>query len=84
MFRFIRRIIWLLIILNALAVVLGRYFNPPITITQISAFAEYGRLQREYIPLSEMGTNVQKAVLASEDQSFFSIMVSTAGKFRRR
>ncbi|QOR74421.1 monofunctional biosynthetic peptidoglycan transglycosylase [Cruoricaptor ignavus] len=71
MFRFIRRIIWLLIILNALAVVLGRYFNPPITITQISAFAEYGRLQREYIPLSEMGTNVQKAVLASEDQSFF-------------
>lgn len=33
---------------------------------------KYGKLQRDYISYDEMGNNVKKAVIASEDQKFFS------------
>lgn len=56
---------------NILYIFWGKYFNPPITITQINAVMEFGKLDRDYIPLEEMGTAVQKAVIASEDQLFF-------------
>ena len=32
---------------------------------------EYGKLKRDYISYDEMGSNVKKAVIAAEDQSFF-------------
>jgi hypothetical protein len=38
---------------------------------QIGGLFEYGRLQRDYISYDEMGSNVKKAVIASEDQKFF-------------
>lgn len=60
-----------MIIANILFVVGGRFFNPPITITQIGGLIEYGKLERDYISYDEMGNNVKKAVLASEDQKFF-------------
>lgn len=72
MFKLIKRIIYIFIVLNILGIVAGRYVNPPITITQIGGLLKYGKLKRDYIAYDEMGSNVKKAVLASEDQKFFT------------
>lgn len=71
MWKFIKRLVFTLIILSILGVVAGRFINPPITLTQIGGIVEYGKLQRDYISYGEMGNNVKKAVIAAEDQKFF-------------
>ena len=71
MWNKIKKIIFIILILNVLFIIWGRFFNPPVTITQIGGLFEYGRLQRDYISYDEMGNNVKKAVIASEDQNFF-------------
>lgn len=71
MWKKIKQAIFIILILNVAFIVLGRFFNPPITITQIGGLFEYGKLQRDYISYDEMGDNVKKAVIASEDQKFF-------------
>ncbi|MCE3074824.1 monofunctional biosynthetic peptidoglycan transglycosylase [Chryseobacterium gwangjuense] len=71
MWKKIKQIIFIVLILNVLFIVWGRFFNPPITITQIGGILEYGKLQRDYVSYDEMGDKVKKAVIASEDQKFF-------------
>ena len=72
MWKFIKRIIYLLVLANILFIIWGKFFNPPITITQIGGLIAYHKLDRKYISFDEMGTNVKKAVIASEDQKFFT------------
>lgn len=71
MWKKIKRFIYILILANILFIVWGRFFNPPITITQIGGILEYGKLDRDYVSYDEMGDNVKLAVIASEDQNFF-------------
>ncbi|AIL46456.1 monofunctional biosynthetic peptidoglycan transglycosylase [Elizabethkingia anophelis] len=71
MWKFIKRVIFIVIVFNILAVIWGRFFNPPITFIQLGGLAEYGKLDRNYIPFDEMGDNVKLAVIASEDQNYF-------------
>lgn len=71
MWKFIKKLIFTLIVLSILGVVAGRFINPPITLTQIGGIVEYGKLQRDYISYDKMGNNVKKAVIAAEDQKFF-------------
>ncbi|HCD9234898.1 monofunctional biosynthetic peptidoglycan transglycosylase [Elizabethkingia anophelis] len=71
MWKFIKRVIFIIIVFNILAVIWGRFFNPPITFIQLGGLAEYGKLERNYIPFDEMGDNVKLAVIASEDQNYF-------------
>lgn len=72
MWRFIKRLFLILILANILFVVLGIFFNPPITLTQLGGLIKYGKLQRDYISYGDMGSNIKKAVIASEDQTFFN------------
>lgn len=72
MFKIIKRIIYTIIVINILAIVFGRFFNPIITWTQIGAIFQYQKLEREYISYDEMGDLVKKAVIASEDQNFYN------------
>ena len=72
MWKKIKQFIFIVLILNVFFIVWGRFFNPPITITQIGGLFEYGKLHRDYISYDEMGANVKKAVIASEDQKFFN------------
>jgi len=72
MWKKIKQLIFIVLILNVVFIVWGRFFNPPITITQIGGLFEYGKLHRDYISYDEMGANVKKAVIASEDQKFFN------------
>ena len=72
MWKKIKKVLFILILANILFIVWGKFFNPPITLTQIGGLFEYGKLERDYISYEEMGFNVKKAVIASEDQLFFS------------
>ena len=72
MWKTIKKTIYILILANILFIVWGKFFNPPITITQLGGLLEFGKLERDYIPYDEMGNNVKKAVIASEDQGFFN------------
>lgn len=72
MWKKIKKLIFILILANILFIVWGKFFNPPVTITQIGGLLQYGKLKRDYVSYEEMGTHVKKAVIASEDQAFFS------------
>ncbi len=72
MWKKIKKLFFILILANILFIVWGKFFNPPITFTQIGGLLEYGKLKRDYISYDEMGIHVKKAVIASEDQAFFS------------
>lgn len=71
MWKFIKRIVYLLIVINILGVLWGRFFNPPITITQLQGWFQYGKLNRDYVSFDEMGDQVKLAVIASEDQNYY-------------
>jgi monofunctional biosynthetic peptidoglycan transglycosylase len=71
MWKRIKQFIFIVLVLNVVFIIWGRFFNPPITLTQIGGLFEYGKLHRDYISYDEMGNNVKKAVIASEDQKFF-------------
>ena len=72
MWKFIKKLIFILVIANILFVIFGLFFNPPITWTQLGSAMKYKKLNRDYIAYDQMGTNIKKAVLASEDQAFFN------------
>lgn len=71
MWKFIKRIVLIGLLAHIIFIFSGKYFNPPFTITQLGGLMEYGKLERNYISYEEMGTQIKKAVLASEDQLFF-------------
>ena len=71
MFKKIKKFIFILILANILFIVWGKFLNPPITVTQIEGVITFGKLERDYIPYSEMGSYIKKAVIAAEDQKFF-------------
>lgn len=47
-----------------------KWFNPPITITQISSLVHGHIFKRDYIDFDQMGSPIKLAVLAGEDQLF--------------
>ncbi|WP_234108614.1 monofunctional biosynthetic peptidoglycan transglycosylase [Chryseobacterium sp. R2A-55] len=71
MWKKIKKLIYVLILANVLFIIWGKFFNPPITLTQIGGVLQYGKLNRDYISYAAMGEQVKKAVIASEDQKFF-------------
>lgn len=71
MWKFIKRVFYILVIINVLSIIWGRFFNPLITIIQIEGLVKYQKLDRDYISFDEMGNNIKRAVIASEDQNFY-------------
>lgn len=72
MFKTLKQIIYIILVINILSIAWGKFFNPIITWTQIEAFLQYQKLNREYISSNEMGNLIKKAVIASEDQNFYN------------
>src|SRR5688500_3204151 len=66
----IRRFLLWMFVLHLAYIVICRWINPPITITQLVNVIQGHGLKRDYINYSEMGTNIKLAVLAGEDQLF--------------
>lgn len=72
MWNKIKKLLYIIILANILFIFWGKFFNPPITLTQISGLFEFGKLKRDYISYDEMSDHVKRAVIASEDQNFFN------------
>ena len=68
--RKIKRFFIILIIAQFIYIVLLRWINPPITVTQLANLVEGYGLKRNYIDFDEMSPNIRLAVMASEDQLF--------------
>ena len=71
MWKFIKKLFYTIAIISIFSIIWGRFFNPIITIKQIEGLVKYKKLDRDYINFDEMGRNVKKAVIASEDQNFY-------------
>ena len=66
----IKNFLLVLIVLQFAYIILLKWVDPPITITQLgSVFQGYG-LNRDYVPMKMISRNARLAVMASEDQLF--------------
>lgn len=70
MFRIIRKIFLYLFISQFLYIILLKWIDPPITLTQLGSVLTGDGLKRDYINYDEMSPNIKLAVIASEDQVF--------------
>jgi monofunctional glycosyltransferase len=68
-FVFKRIFIWMFV-LQLVYIIVLRWVNPPITITQAVSFFRGNGLNRDYIAYENMSNNAKLAVLAGEDQQF--------------
>lgn len=68
--RVFKRVFLWMLILQFLYILICKWLNPPITITQLVSVAEGDGLKRDYISFDEMGPNIKLAVMAGEDQLF--------------
>ncbi len=68
--RICKRVFLWMFILHIVYMVMVRWLDPPITITQLVSVVQGNGLKRDYIDYSEMGPNIKLAVIASEDQLF--------------
>ncbi len=69
MLRKIRRILLYLFLSSLVYVLITKFVEPPITITQITNAFGLG-LKRDYVSWKDMSYNIKLAVIASEDQAF--------------
>ena len=70
MIRLIKKIILFLAISHLTYVILLRFIDPPVTITQIGSLLSANGFKRTHVSLDEMSTSAKLAVLAAEDQLF--------------
>lgn len=68
--RWTKRIFLFLFIGHLLYIVVLKWIDPPITITQLSSWVSGDGLNRDYVALGAISTEMQLAVIASEDQKF--------------
>jgi monofunctional biosynthetic peptidoglycan transglycosylase len=70
LWRFCKRLLFWLFIFHLIYILYGRWFNPPITFTQIGALIDGYGLRRDYVNDEDISPNLKLAVIASEDQEF--------------
>ena len=69
-FRILKKIFLYLFISQFLYIILLKWMDPPITLTQLGSVLSGDGLKRDYINYEEMSPNIKLAVIASEDQVF--------------
>jgi monofunctional biosynthetic peptidoglycan transglycosylase len=70
--RFVKRAFLFLFIFHLVYLVVLKWVNPPITITQLQSWIGGHGLMRDYVDEDEISQNMKLAVMASEDQKFTS------------
>jgi monofunctional biosynthetic peptidoglycan transglycosylase len=69
-FRIIKRVFFFLFFFQFIYIIILRWVDPPITLTQLgSVFSGYG-LKRDYVNYDKISPNAKLAVISSEDQIF--------------
>lgn len=69
-FTIIKKIFFIVLVSHIGYVIVLRFVNVPITITQIASIVRGDGFQRDHVSLKQMSKNAKLAVLASEDQLF--------------
>jgi monofunctional glycosyltransferase len=68
--RWTKRILLFLFLFQLFYIVILKWVNPPITITQLSSWVSGEGLKRDYVGGDELSFQMKLAVIASEDQLF--------------
>jgi monofunctional biosynthetic peptidoglycan transglycosylase len=68
--RFIKRLFIILFFLHLFYLLLLKWVDPPVTLTQLGSLFSGDGLSRNYVDYSEMSSYAKLAVIASEDQLF--------------
>jgi monofunctional biosynthetic peptidoglycan transglycosylase len=68
--RWIWKTFLILFIAQLVYIIVLKWINPPITITQLSSIFSGDGLKRDYVDYDEMSNNIKLAVISSEDQIF--------------
>jgi monofunctional glycosyltransferase len=68
--RIIKRVFIFCFLSSLLYMLICKWINPPITLTQLGSVFGGDGLKRDYVDLEEMSPNIRLAVIASEDQLF--------------
>lgn len=68
--RFLKRLFIVLFFLQLLYILILRWVNPPITITQFTSWISGEGMKRDYVGMKEISTYPKLAVIAAEDQLF--------------
>jgi monofunctional glycosyltransferase len=68
--RNIKRIFIFMLIFQLLYIVLLKWVNPPVTLTQLGSLLTGHGLKRDYVDIKEISAHAKLAVIASEDQLF--------------
>jgi monofunctional biosynthetic peptidoglycan transglycosylase len=70
MFKRIKKLLIILFVAHLIYIVVLKWIDPPITITQVASVIEGHGLKRDYIPMQDISPHARLAVIASEDQLF--------------
>lgn len=68
--RFIKRLFLFILISHLLYIVVLKWMDPPVTITQLSEWVAGHGLKRDYVDHADVSPNARLAVIAAEDQLF--------------
>jgi monofunctional biosynthetic peptidoglycan transglycosylase len=68
--RIFRKVLLWVFLSHLAYIILCKWVNPPVTITQIGSILKGNGLKRDYVSYNNMGRNIKLAVLAGEDQLF--------------
>lgn len=68
--RFLWKTFLILFVAQLVYIIVLKWINPPITITQFSSWINGDGLKRDYVDYDEMSYQVKLAVISSEDQIF--------------
>jgi monofunctional biosynthetic peptidoglycan transglycosylase len=66
----VKRVLLILFIAQFVYIILLKWIDPPITITQLQNWISGNGLKRDYVNYDEMSYQIKLAVIASEDQIF--------------
>lgn len=68
--KWTKRIVIFLFFFHLFCILLFRWVNPPITMTQLGSYLRGDGLKRDYVGWNKISYNAKLAVIASEDQIF--------------
>lgn len=68
--KWTKRVFLFLLVSHLLYIVILKWVNPPITITQLVSWVSGHGMERDYVSGKEISPNAKLAVIASEDQLF--------------
>jgi monofunctional biosynthetic peptidoglycan transglycosylase len=68
--RFVKRLFLILFIAQLLYIIVLKWINPPVTITQLGSLFSGNGLSRSYVDEDEISYHMKLAVISSEDQLF--------------